>query len=525
MPQGSTVMALQRRWLLIEGSAAPTSPVALLERSHTFVREVVRQAWSRGAGFIVVASDDPLQEEDPRYPLVFSWTILEEVERLAVTNANGESRVVLITAPKFLGGRMSEARSRLVQTLEAQGMARVETIANDLWVGGRIRDTQAAQAHAMICLGGGKGVVDLAHRLLTQRAPVLPMDIELRGITEDGGGAQQLYQEMTQSPSRFFPYTSAQLPAQLFALSLRNPAHSIPRAAATAVDLVAQELRARDTASRVDVLVLTALPIELEAAREALGLASESSPMRSPSGTYIWRGSLPLTSRAHDLTVGLCCLGTAGNLGAAAVVAELLGPLSPHLVVMVGIAAGMRTKRRLGEVIVHEEIVAYEPAALIQTPEGHAVQARPRTWRTAHAVTQDVVSYLAQGRSIAARVDRVLAARGITWTSASTAAPADVVHRLTVGLATIGSGEKLLRDAIVWDTLRAIHGKIDVAEMEAAGVAEACEQSGVPCVVVRGISDFGDSTKHDGYHRLASVVAAEVAMDFLRSGWGVDARR
>jgi nucleoside phosphorylase len=457
--------------------------------------------------------------------LVFSWTVLEEIERLAGKNERGEVRVVLITAPKFTAGRMSEERSRLVQTLEAQGIARVEIIANDLWVGGRIRDTQASLAHAMICLGGGKGVVDLAHRLCTRGAPVLPMDIEIRGINEDGGGAQQLYQEMTRHPSRFFPYTGAQIPSRLFALSLRNPANSIPRTAATALEVVAQELCARDAVDRVAVLVVTALPIELEAAREALGFAQESAPMRSRSGTSIWRGTLPSTSRAHDMTAGLCCLGSAGNLGASAVVAELVGELSPQLVVMVGIAAGMRKKRRLGEVVVHEEVVAYEPAALIQTAEGRAVQARPRTWRTSHAVFQDVVSYLSHRRSIAERIDSVLHARGVTFPTASDADPADVVHRPTVGVATIGSGEKLLRDAIVWDDLRAIHGKIDVAEMEAAGVAEACGQYGVPFLVFRGISDFGDSHKDDRYHRIAAVIAAEVAVDFLRCGWVWEARR
>jgi hypothetical protein len=101
MPKGDTSTALHRRWLLVVGSASPTSPLALLERSHTFVREVVRQAWTRGAGFVVVTSDDPRQEEEPRHPLVFSWTVLEEIERLAGKNERGEVRVVLITAPKL----------------------------------------------------------------------------------------------------------------------------------------------------------------------------------------------------------------------------------------------------------------------------------------------------------------------------------------------------------------------------------------------------------------------------------------
>jgi nucleoside phosphorylase len=86
-------------------------------------------------------------------------------------------------------------------------------------------------------------------------------------------------------------------------------------------------------------------------------------------------------------------------------------------------------------------------------------------------------------------------------------------------LATIASGEKLLRDPAVLAGLRGeMHGRIEAGEMEAAGIAEACRRAKVDFVTIRGISDFGDAKKADHAHLRASVGAAVVCADFLREG-------
>jgi nucleoside phosphorylase len=61
--------------------------------------------------------------------------------------------------------------------------------------------------------------------------------------------------------------------------------------------------------------------------------------------------------------------------------------------------------------------------------------------------------------------------------------------------ATVASGEKLLRDPDKFLGMREIHGKVEVAEMEGAGLFAACANFGKPVLMVRGISDFGDSKK------------------------------
>ena len=70
-----------------------------------------------------------------------------------------------------------------------------------------------------------------------------------------------------------------------------------------------------------------------------------------------------------------------------------------------------------------------------------------------------------------------------------------------------------------------VHGKIEVGEMEAAGFVEACRPGDVQWLVVRGISDFGDTLKNDAFHDLAARAAATVLVDFLTHGLELDLPR
>ena len=181
---------------------------------------------------------------------------------------------------------------------------------------------------------------------------------------------------------------------------------------------------------------------------------------------------------------------------------------------MVGIAAGLRGKCRLGEVVLSDRVIAYEPAAAT-VAEGVSTEIpRPDAFRAAHSIQQDVTSYLSDA-GLHERLLRypVIPAAGFPDIKADLVAKA-----LAVRSATIASGEKLLRDPQKFQAIRSLHGKIEVAEMEAAGVAAACHRSGTSFLVVRGISDFGDSVKDDRFHDIAATGAAIIAVDFIREG-------
>ncbi|RPA77133.1 hypothetical protein BJ508DRAFT_191287, partial [Ascobolus immersus RN42] len=78
-------------------------------------------------------------------------------------------------------------------------------------------------------------------------------------------------------------------------------------------------------------------------------------------------------------------------------------------------------------------------------------------------------------------------------------------HYVRVHRGAIASGEKLLRDAELRDKLSKPNN-ILCFEMEAVGVINS-----LPCLVIRGISDYCDSHKNDIWHGYAAATAAAFA--------------
>ncbi|HRI69234.1 MAG TPA: hypothetical protein PK156_33620, partial [Polyangium sp.] len=271
-----------------------------------------------------------------------------------------------------------------------------------------------------------------------------------------------------------------------------------------------------------DIAILTVIAPELDAARAALGLDPDKSRRKDKfSGTVFLEGSVSSNRSKRDVRVVLACVGGAGNPAASAAASEIVLRYQPKVVLLMGIAAGMRGKTKIGDVILSERVVAYEPAALVQEKDGsHAVQPRPEIDRAPHTIQQDLVHYEADVARIAKKFSRI---GGIF-----PKAPDDQTNdwdkyvasaiRVQKGV-TLAAGEKVLRDPTKLIELRRdMHGKIEVGEMEAAGLVEACRRHGIPWLVIRGISDFGDEFKHDGFHELASKAGAAVLVDFIEHG-------
>ncbi|RBR24851.1 uncharacterized protein FIESC28_02341 [Fusarium coffeatum] len=73
----------------------------------------------------------------------------------------------------------------------------------------------------------------------------------------------------------------------------------------------------------------------------------------------------------------------------------------------------------------------------------------------------------------------------------------------------IASGNTLIKDAAFRDSLSEKHQFLCV-EMEAAGLMDR-----FPCLVIRGICDYADSHKNDGWQRYAAATAAAFAAELL----------
>ncbi|WP_437978892.1 hypothetical protein WMF11_22640 [Sorangium sp. So ce295] len=510
-------MRLRGCFVLIAGSANQQASPDDLSDATRYVRAVAGAILREGGG-VVVFTGAPEPTSTSGHVLIFDWIVLEEVEREA---APGTVHAIAVTSMK-VRGRMSAERAALLDRLVAKGTARLVMVPDDIHTGGNIGDAQIAEAYAMVAVGGGRGVTDRATKMMRKRAIVVPVDAQTGGASADGRGSDALYQQALLAPDRFVPSAPQTLREALPVLTVHGSAADA--AVRATVDVLSRARAEFDATHPPDVQVLTALSVELEMVKQALGIASD--PRKTTSGTNVWRADIASRPLARALRVAVACIGAAGNVSAAATTTELTTLLRPRLVIMVGIAAGIRGKCRIGDVVFSERVTAYEPAAVVAEGgisgwmrrklrlDGARREPRPDMYRLAHSIEQDVVAYLAPLDAVASRLGCALTEMGMA-TFASGAASLEVRPRL----ATIASGEKLLRDPGVLAGLRGeMHGRIELGEMEAVGIAEACRRAGNDFLIVRGVSDFGDTKKTDDGHRLASAGAAAACADFLRNG-------
>jgi nucleoside phosphorylase len=280
----------------------------------------------------------------------------------------------------------------------------------------------------------------------------------------------------------------------------------------------------------VDIAILTVIPQELAAAKATMGIQDLfNNRTRTPDSQTVYLHEELISERTQErYSIALGCIGRAGNYDAASATTEVIQTYHPKLVVLMGIAAGIKGKARLGEVTFSERVVGYESAALRREDGAQAVQPRPDMPSVPNRIHQDVIFYLAACKDRATDYQQRLASlfqrTGGVFPTLSAEdrhhlQENDVIRTIEIDVCAIASGEKLLKDPDVLKNIQAKqHGRVKVGEMEAIGFAMACQRMRRDWLVIRGVSDFGDAYKSDIFHPLASQAVATVLADFLRYG-------
>ncbi|KAK9850852.1 hypothetical protein MYU51_011447 [Penicillium brevicompactum] len=271
-------------------------------------------------------------------------------------------------------------------------------------------------------------------------------------------------------------------------------------------------------------------PLEVEqiAAMEMLDEEHQSLPQPSRDTNIYNLGSI----NSHNVVIA--GLPRAGNCPAATVVSQMTMTF-PNLkyALLVGIGGGVPTETengfiRLGHVVVgeptgtHSGVIQYDhgkakagqferkgflaspPAALLNAAREVAVHRQ----RLAFDPIRKNVDRIQTNPQILRRFTFPGVVNDHLHPSVYTdkRPPNDeddlsiVVHR-----GTIASGELVIKNAQTRDNLAQEHGVL-CFEMEAAGVL-----TDLPCMVIRGISDYCDSHKNDEWHGYAAVTAAAYA--------------
>lgn len=502
-------LMLASSYILLAGSISNTTENTLIDRAHEFVDTFVEDVLKAGGGFVIYVAEEPVNGDNK--PLLFDWTVAKAVDKRIAGNSH-QVRLKIVASQERLQTKANLEQRRLLMGLIARGVAELVSLEEEVLTGGNVGDEQIEHATAMVALGGGKGVLDRARKMAKRLLPVLPLDLQLGANSEDGAGALGVLKTFQTTPLIYMPNSGNKVVKVLPALSLQEPVLALSDISRRIVKIFYEEELARIDALPPDVLVLTALDVELAAAKQAFAIAADAEHTTTENGLHVWKA--PVTKPGgKTASCVVACFAGAGNVDAASLTTMLLGELRPGNVMMLGIAAGLRDKCSLGEVVLAERIVAYEGAALV---EGGKVEARPEITRLTMRVRQDVSSYLSNRVALESRLTESYQALGIEFPDQVEAG--SVAKGVLPKIATVASGEKLLRDPEKFLGMRELHGKTEVAEMEGAGLFAACANFGKPVLMVRGISDFGDSRKDNRFHLLAAQAAAAVTVDYIANG-------
>lgn len=334
---------------------------------------------------------------------------------------------------------------------------------------------------------------------------------------------------------------------------------------ATARAVEAQAARARaagreDDGARADVVVVTALKVELDALIAVSGV--EWSAGRDAQGYPYHAADL------DGLRIVAGRTGGAGEVGAAERAVRLVDAFEPQVLAICGICAGEPERTALGDVIVATRIFNYEHGKRLAdgslAPSQQTFDLRPQ-WRIdaedlAHAperwlgdLAADRPASLRRLREVAlmalhadGTVERFPAldadARRRVWKGlvdagwvsgrppnfALTAAGrekaeeidwdggprADAPPRAHLGVMATGSAVR--SDAAVWGQLQQLQRDAIAVEMESTAIGAVAHAGKRDFLAIKGVSDHADGDKDDRFHAFASRTAAAFLLAFVR---------
>jgi nucleoside phosphorylase len=249
--------------------------------------------------------------------------------------------------------------------------------------------------------------------------------------------------------------------------------------------------RARQmTQQSVDVLILAALPRELEAIRANSGpWTHEHDP---ESGLHYW-----LTTAYHGLRIAAVGFVGMGPVKSAVATAQAVEVLHPKRVLLVGICGGIAGKVHLGDICVSEQVVDYD---LGKVKEGEYA---PR-WVAFGADTELLA--VAKHFTSDSWIKTVMEPR-----------PGAKAKLPQVHFGTILTGSKVVADAAMVETLTSTWSEAIGIEMEGGGAAAALHSAGShpPLLIVKGVCDLATAAKNDKWQPYAADAAARYAMSLL----------
>lgn len=208
----------------------------------------------------------------------------------------------------------------------------------------------------------------------------------------------------------------------------------------------------------------------------------------------------------HDAVLALSGIG---KVSAALTATLLIERHAVQQVLFTGVAGGLGAGVKVGDVVVARQLLQHDLDVSPLFPQ-YVVPEHRRSHYGTDGPMSDALTQAAQ--ALLAAPSTALAQ---AWDELGLAAP-----RLHEGL--IISGDRFVSTSAESRALAAALPEALAVEMEGAAVAQVCAAFGVPCAVVRTVSDRADDSAHVDFLRFLERVAAGLSralvMDAL-AGW------
>lgn len=232
--------------------------------------------------------------------------------------------------------------------------------------------------------------------------------------------------------------------------------------------------------------LMAAMPQELQA---LIDLMPDEAAVRCGSRVF-WRGHL------HGQEV-IAVLSGIGKVAAAITATLLADAFGVSQIWFTGVAGGLGAEVGVGDVVVAESLIQHDMDASPLFPR-HELPGLGRSRLHPPSELTRVV-HDAVGQALVGVHQHVpLHALGL---------PQPRVHR---GL--VASGDQFIASAEDAETLRHHLPDVLAVEMEGAAVAQVCDAFGLPCAVIRTISDRADASAHLDFTRFVEQVASPYSL-------------
>jgi nucleoside phosphorylase len=318
---------------------------------------------------------------------------------------------------------------------------------------------------------------------------------------------------------------------------------------------------------RIDILIVNALAMELDAAETAIRAAGTSLQASSVDyGTPCLIGKLTTTEGIRS--IALARPTRMGSVPVATVASSLVAQMRPTCLAMSGVCAGNPDVVAQGDVIVAELAYAYDEGKRKKDGfEGdhRQIPLSDRWQRVAQDLSLEGLStfgalssedrknwfidQLSVGLNPALHPARDRYIEGVLWGETARLLEAEglikrdgaaftltqscmdavdarraydmaPITRLpfAVHVGPIASGSAVVKDGVTWASLKAQGVRTAVGlEMEAAALAQVAHRLEVPhWIVVKGVMDYADPNKEDRYKPFAAMASAQVLVRLLQ---------